>query len=805
MSDTLNSLAELIGFFWIFNRGDSTASVYDDCMLIITSESYPIPATTYDLTGTNTYKSTYDFDDSNLRNNVSVFGRPYGLNLQYGATVSVDESVDLFGYKNFVLESPLILSGASAEGVAKNILNNYAFNVGTVDVEMPYTELVQLNQPIVLDIDAQYNTDSNNVYVYSRNVTMTRFKKSDMTLYLGPKVERTIINFGSPLNNLSAVVGAAYNLEFEFIDTPIAEVPSGYTKIVDASKEVTNYAVKAGFSTFYVDFGNLLEFNLRLMKKLTKMYKKRVAAGETVYFYYTYTKNDGTTVTPAPLTHTYSSAGVYDILIELTLSGFGLLNAGATLDVNWEYSVGQIGYTGPKSTAKFSADYYSDIDVWFQFEDSAVSNTMYYVPYNLDANAKFFAEFKILGSENNYGLIEAGFLVVPLSPAGRDSANIPFNGLSYDAVGKALTNTSSWMMDNYTLDQVVSELSEVLEDGFTISDDGTLVTYGNIANVSGIDPTKEVSSIISTVKTNLYLALDDTENINPTYNIKFDPFYDGDLGRIAYTSLMLLIPFFRATTLEGTEEVYKVLPKTPLFVLHAKLNDVTTTDRIVLDYESNNYLTYTDGVLTKYYKIASQDEALSDRLGVGNDPWQCYSLTNISHNLKTSLKYKSPFPFVLNLALHRGRRDLFNAGGVILYSDITQVSHFYYKKFFKASKDSYSTVTLYPFSDIEGVVKWHSDEGNGIRTSLIMFANPFHLYGLSDFINNPDSNIGDSSPDRVNLTPFLIASETDTSPLAYAVGSFINADNNRYVIDASSGSTKIADMLIIDYNKNNFY
>ncbi len=70
-------LAELIGFFWIFNREEFTTSVYDDCMLIVTSESYPIPSILYELTGTNTYSSTYDFDDSNLRNNVSVFGRPY--------------------------------------------------------------------------------------------------------------------------------------------------------------------------------------------------------------------------------------------------------------------------------------------------------------------------------------------------------------------------------------------------------------------------------------------------------------------------------------------------------------------------------------------------------------------------------------------------------------------------------------------------------------------------------------------------------------------------------------------------------
>ncbi len=55
--------------------------------------------------------------------------------------------------------------------------------MGTVDVAMPYTELIQLNQPLTLNIDEQYNTSGNNVYVYSRDITMIRFKKSDMTLY----------------------------------------------------------------------------------------------------------------------------------------------------------------------------------------------------------------------------------------------------------------------------------------------------------------------------------------------------------------------------------------------------------------------------------------------------------------------------------------------------------------------------------------------------------------------------------------------------------------------------------------------
>lgn len=795
MSDTLNTLAELIGFFWIFNREEFTTSVYDDCMLIVTSESYPIPSIPYELTGTNTYSSTYDFDDSNLRNNVSVFGRPYGLNLQYGATVSVDESVDLFGYKNFVLESPLILSGASAEGVAKNILNNYAFNVGTVDVAMPYTELIQLNQPLTLNIDEQYNTSGNNVYVYSRDITMTRFKKSDMVLYLGPKVERTIINFGSVLTNISDKEDGALNVEFDFKS---GDVPSGYTALMDSNKAVTNLGAKAGFSSINVSS------DVFLGTKYKRNYTKKMLAGETITFNLTYTDKNGKSQT-LQKTHTYSTEGTFTIRanfgIVFWLPGY----ADVEVFIMWEWEPGIVNYTGPNSGYVYiTANKDTYMTMWYESSEIQSVGSLYYVPYELNHDVKFHAQFSMQGSAGNYGLVEGGFLVIPLAPAGRDSLNVPFNGLTIN--NGELQATSAWSMDNYTLDQVLNEIQLYLADGFEVSDDGTLITYGNIANVSGIDPSVELSSIITSVKTNLYLALDPTdgENLNPIFTLQFTPMYNSELGRLTYANLMLVVPFVRGKVKHGDELVNRIFPKTPMFLLHGKVPS-DMNDRIVMDYVADNKLTYTDTYYTKTYQVSYYDTG--NYIGVGNGETDAYSLTNVSGGFHGSFRYKSKFPFVLNLALNRGWTKYVNVDNVIEYSDIQQATHFYYKQLLKASND-FTTATIYPFSDLEGVVKWISDLGsNQRRLSLVMFADPFYMYSLPQAITNPDSSQGvlGGDPDRVRLTPYLIASMDSATPNANALGTFINAYRARYVINTKvDPSPKIADILIIDYNVANF-
>lgn len=792
MSDTLNTLAELIGFFWIFNRKEDTSSIANDCMLIITSESYPIPATTYDLTGTNTYKSTYDFDDSNLRNNVSVFGRPYGLNLQYGATVSVDESVDLFGYKNFVLESPLILSGASAEGVAKNILNNYAFNIGTVDVDMPYTELVQLNQPIVLDIDAKYNTNGNNVYVYSRNITMTRFKKSDMTLYLGPKVERTIINFGDVLTNISDKEDGANNIQFMFKED--TEIPAGYTTLVNPANVVTNLGAKAGFRTISISS------DIFVAKEYAHNYTKKVSAGETITFKATYEDKNGNSKTLQG-SHTYTSSGSYTVRVVFRVVFVLSWYADVSVKVLWEWEPGTINYRGPQfGVEAITAKKDTYLTMWYESSKTESLGSLYYVPYELNHDVKFYAKFEMQGSVENYGLVEGGFLVIPLAPAGRDGSNVPFNGLTID--GGKLQATSAWNMDNYTLDQVLNEIQLYLADGFEITDDGTLITYGNIANVSGIDPSAELSSITTSIKTNLYLALDGEDNINPEFTLQFTPMYNSDLGRLTYANLMLIVPFVRGKTKQGDELVNRLFPKTPMFLLHGKVpSDVN--DRIVMDYVSGGKLTYSDVFYTKTYQVSYHDTG--SIVDVGNGVEDAYSLTNVSGGFYGSFKYKSKFPFVLNLALNKGWTRGFNVGNVIEYSDIKQASHFYYKQLLKAS-DDFTTTTIYPFSDLEGVVKWISDMGNQRRLSLVMFADPFYMYSISQAINNPDSTQGvvGGNPDRLKLTPYLIASMDSTTPNANALGTFINAYRARYVINARTDIPKIADILIIDYNVSNF-
>jgi len=782
MSDTLNQLADLIGFFWVFDRNNTLTELQSDCLLRITSETYNIPADTYDLTSDNIYTASYEFDDSNLRNNISVFGRPYGLDLQYGATIRVDESVDLFGYRNFVFESPLVLSTESAENIAKNIASTYCFKIGSVVIDMPYTESIQLHQPIMLSIDSKYDTGTDVLYVNDRTINFERFRKSSMSLDLTPKIERTIVDFGAPLTNLSSVVDGVNGIGIEFEDV---EAPSGYTLLNDSNFSLTNLAFRRGFGYFEYnqwDFDGLYVY----------LFTKRVTAGDNITFKYQYTDKRGTLKEGV---HNSSDEGAYTGFTGSKIFNIKVVVQWNTytdtpiISVFWEFIRGMWIYTGPRSvSSKLNVELGSGISTWFELDDDTGAGG-YYVPYDLNDSNKFYARFHLTG-DATYGLVEGGFLVIPVSPVYRsDSTDIPFNGMTYSSGVLAATG---FLHDSYSLDAVIRDLNYYSE-GFDVNDSGELVTYGAVANVAGIDVSANESSITSSIKTNTYLYNGD-DDIH--FEVKFTPFMDGDLGKLAYSNVMLVVPYIKSTQTGGK---IKLLPQSPIFVLHAKIPEAAA-DKTKFDYDTGlTYLEYSDNEQITHYSV-SYLEGNNVPIPEWGNTDTMYPLSNFSTMCNTTFKYTSDFPFILRLGINHGPHTLLSKQ--MKNSDITTGMFVYYSKWAAAASTS-TDINIYPFSDLEGVVKWLSDNpGNESSNTLIGFIDPFVMFPLSEIIDNPNRT---NNMDRMKLTPYLIASSTSTSARTDAIATFINAANTRYTTNASNPTDrKIADFLVIDYNRSHF-
>ncbi len=81
----------------------------------------------------------YNYNDTNLRNAVTVLGQEYGAGKMYSAYAQNDTSIGYFGRRHMIFQHPLILSDSQAQSIASNILNQYAFNVGSLNIDTLYS------------------------------------------------------------------------------------------------------------------------------------------------------------------------------------------------------------------------------------------------------------------------------------------------------------------------------------------------------------------------------------------------------------------------------------------------------------------------------------------------------------------------------------------------------------------------------------------------------------------------------------------------------------------------------------------
>ncbi|MFA5760141.1 MAG: hypothetical protein WC942_12450, partial [Clostridia bacterium] len=589
----------------------------------------------------------------------------------------------------------------------------------------------------------------------------------------------TIVDFRAPLTNLSSVVDGVNGIGIEFEDV---EAPSGYTLLNDSDFSLTNLAFRRGFAYF--------EYNMWALVH-NSYFTKRVSAGDEIIFKYQYTDTSGKVVEGSLSSSAvgayagYTGSKVFNIRVTVSWA----LPTGIKINVLWEHVHGILVDTGPRSQSpSLTVSAGTGLSVWFELDDDTGAGG-YYVPYDLNDSNKFYARFHLTG-DATYGLVEGGFLVIPVSPVYRsDSTEIPFNGMTYSS---GALSTTGFLHDSYSLDAVIRDLN-YYSSGFDVNDSGELVTYGAITNVAGIDVNANETSITSSIKTSTYLYNGDTDIY---FEIRFTPFMNGDLGKLAYSNVMLVVPYIKGTQTGGK---IKILPQSPMFVLHACM-PTSEPDRLKFDYDTGlTYLEYSDNEQITHYSV-SYLEGNNVPIPEWGNTDTMYPLSNFSTMCNTTFKYTSDFPFILRLGINHGPTKWLSKQ--MENSDITTNMFIYYSKWAAAASTS-TDMNIYPFSDLEGVVKWLSDNpGNESSNTLIGFIDPFVMFPLSEIIDNPNRT---NNMDRMKLTPYLIASSTSTSARTDAIATFINAANTRYTTNASNPTDrKIADFLVIDYNRSHF-
>ncbi len=115
----------------------------------------------------------YNYNDSNLRNAVTVLGRGYGAGQMYSAYAEDSVSISYFGRRHMVFQHQLILSNDQAKKIANNILKQYAFNIGSLNVTTPYAFKLKPYDRLQISLTDENITMGVNEYVEVDSVSKT--------------------------------------------------------------------------------------------------------------------------------------------------------------------------------------------------------------------------------------------------------------------------------------------------------------------------------------------------------------------------------------------------------------------------------------------------------------------------------------------------------------------------------------------------------------------------------------------------------------------------------------------------------
>jgi hypothetical protein len=764
MTDILNELSDLIGFFWRMNRAGE---------LEVTSNYYKKPSGTLTFTDENIQSVNYQYDDSNLRNHIFVFGRPFSSDHKVEATAENSTSLEYFGRKSFVFEHSLIMYGDQAQSIADNLLDTYSFTTGQIQVSQYFNttdDIVYPGQDIVFDVSDEFTTVgmSSPLIVSDFTIRTEPFSKASIEYSIKQPIERTTIDLPTGIENLSYMGDSFHPEEVSFVfDTESAEIQGATNLAAGASFNLGNETITSDTKWLqYKDYPDedSWYYNVNWSQDLNVIYI------DTINVTLSYNTDSGTHT----VTHQLNVESLHKRATIALSGGGGVETADSCylsliFDNHTEKSWS--GLPLPESNATTISITLECLggDVLSEFEARLTSKT-------LDSDNKFALKFSINNTYDQEGIFEGGFLVIALPPLGRDDSGMPFNNIDISE-GNLTYNTK--LFPAFSWKNVLTELIASEDVPPTIVD-GNLETKGSLAYIGGID-LEETYNISNTITSNYYIVESEstTEELSP---IIFNPFIEVDDEVLAFANVMVIIPYIIFTDNDG--RTYMDI-KNQYFLLHNKFDK--TVNPIELVGVKNGITPYTQATSdsrTHFGYLRGSNDEYKDYYNIAKTKTysQNHYLNLNTTTIDSEIKfyYKNAFPVSLWLALTQGKRNWVN---VLKYPDIHNVILLNYKNVsptgdYKLTSDF--SIFNTELTSLREKIKEQFNK-NDSTYPLILFINPFYRWGLHDY---EQYYVGETPPftddDCMGLAIFAVGSVTDNSVRSNSLATIKYTDNAWY-------------------------
>jgi len=748
--DFLKEFAELRGFFWRFN---------ENAVLEITKTYYKQPSEKLKFNGQNLRSLDYNYDDTNLRNAVSVFGRPFSSDAKVEGYAESTSSIHFFGRKHFIFDHNMIMTQTQANNIAQNLLNIYAFNIGQIKATtiLNYTTPLKVGQDVVFDVLEKFSTIYNDeeyfLTVSEKTINIEKFKPATLTFSVIPKTERLLIDLPVGFDNYSE--DSSFSSDYISITTEDSEMENDlYNGTVINSYQSKQYftvdldIIYGDFRVFYnASQISSLSSNISLTVKIYYYYEGELVTTETI----NRTINEGIYFLLITGTSYTSSSYNFDIILRDPLYSFDILSSHNS-------DLGNID--------KIKIEY----SLAYSMLPSIRVNT-----FNLsdDLKLRLLLKYKSESENAPLGFIEGGLLVIPSSTKERDN-----KAFDYFSVEGETTIKESNIFPLNSVGNILFAINSLWESGIPMNGE-EITTYGALKDIATISLSEERGNIIENVQTSLY-AFDSTDNFK--YLFEFDPFIKVDNGYLCYANTFIIVPYIIVTDVDGNRYLKF---KGDIFITHFNVND-----NIRFEGVSSNKIKIGNSYEYQPAQLVSTSLDSSDVVK--------YNLNPTSGKDYFSIRYKSTFPFMLHVAILDGRHNLLS--GDLRYINYKNV-HFISKILLSSKK--YSTTVKFPvFTNLEEIVNWCSDASGNNDYAITLFVNPFYKFGLDDYLDlfTEESEVY-KDKDKSKLSLFGVAASKTNSINSEAVATYIWAYENGY---PKNDEERVVDFSCITYNKNNF-
>lgn len=762
MTDIIRDLENLVGFYWKMNR---------DGVLEVTENYYKQPSDRIKFTEATVQSLTYDYDDSNLRNDVFVFGRPFSFDTKFQGRAQDADSIEYFGRRPFVFEHNLIMSDNQAQDIADNILDTFKLNIGRTAIDQYFNtnddETVYTGQEIILGFD-DFNSEENTeqLIISDINIETNFFQKANITYSVLPKTERILIDLPDAFNNLSYIKGALDTDAINFVFNSEATADNAVNLAAGTTIDSGNSVIEQEYDWKYT------------FPTYTAKFVKAVDAGNIT---------GGTLEVEVTCQSGYVISETLNLDVLKDQSGIVDLQMIARYTI--VEGISTIMLTGKVGNESFFIKSYSfrnpnfdvPMKITLDLEGSQPSMTIL-TQQILTRDSSFFLSFDLENTSDQSGIIDAGFAVIPVAPVGRDSSGKPFAGIDFS---EGQLNYSPAMFEHYDYFNVKSALMQSYNEPFRIVN-GEIQVYGTIKYMGGINQA-QTYSISERVNSMWYII--EANKTTEGYSVKFNPFIETSDGEVlAYSNIMLIVPFIVAT---GADEETRVHFKNQMFIIHNNFDETNAIEFRGVTQGNNDVMATSDsytcfgllyGNTFRYYPVGITGNAIQDTY---------LDITGTTIDSKIKYFYKSKYPFNNRFALSKGDRFLERLQGANLNQLIML------NKPNLPNSESFTSIEEEIFNSPSAVDFLQTVEEEWTATKykypVIILINPFYRFGLTDYIENyvGESELYQDTDCRL-LALFGIASSTGTTINSNSLATFTLAENSLYADKKDERTVNVA-------------